>query len=208
MSKKLSNIIQKVFISSLGGIATAHGYDNVIDESSYSDDLKNRINHIHNLAPSKEDRSKKLLLKLNKLNQFEFLSHRSHRSHSSHRSHYSSTSSGSRTNRSSPSSPSSSSSGSASSLSSGTFVKTPSLIPNYKLGSRILRKGMKGTDVTELINILLKKKYVVLSDGGMVVSGIYTYDEIVEDAVKRFQIENNIDSTGICDVTTVYKLKN
>ena len=69
-SKNLSNIIQKVFISSLGGIATAHGYDNVIDESSYSDDLKNRINHIHNLAPSKEDRSKKLLLKLNKLNSW------------------------------------------------------------------------------------------------------------------------------------------
>src|SRR5690606_5181082 len=170
------------------------------------EDLKNRINLIHNLAPSKVDRSKKLLLKLNKLNQFEFLSHRSHRSHSSHRSHYSSSSSGSRTNRSSPTSPSSS--GSASSLSSGSVVKTPSLLPNYKLGSRILSKGMKGTDVTELINILLQKKYVVLSDGGMVVTGIYTYDEIVEDAVKRFQIDNNIDSTGICDVTTVYKLKN
>ena len=73
MSKNLSNIIQKVFISSLGGIETAHAYDNVEEESSYAEDLKNRINLIHNLAPSKVDRSKKLLLKLNKLNQFEFL---------------------------------------------------------------------------------------------------------------------------------------
>jgi murein L,D-transpeptidase YcbB/YkuD len=68
---------------------------------------------------------------------------------------------------------------------------------------------MKGLDVTELINILLKKKYLVLGDPTQTtVSGEYTFDDVVENAVKEFQTHSSLEASGIVDNTTIYYLKN
>lgn len=66
---------------------------------------------------------------------------------------------------------------------------------------------MSGTDVTELINILLKKKYLKLEDDGTSVVGSYTYDETIEATVKQFQVDNGVKADGICGPLTIYHLK-
>ncbi|GGC50075.1 hypothetical protein GCM10011386_47930 [Parapedobacter defluvii] len=76
-----------------------------------------------------------------------------------------------------------------------------------KLGARTLKLGMSGTDVTELINIFLKKKYLKLDDGRTQVTGSYTYDETIEATVKQFQIDNGMKADGVCGALTVYYLK-
>ena len=67
---------------------------------------------------------------------------------------------------------------------------------------------MAGTDVTELINILLQKKYLKLDNGGTYVYGIYTYDKTIEDAVKKFQLDKGLTADGHCGPMTIYYLKN
>lgn len=76
-----------------------------------------------------------------------------------------------------------------------------------KLGARTLKLGMSGTDVTELINIFLKKKYLKLDDGGTQVTGSYPYDETIEATVKQFQLDNGMKADGVCGALTVYYLK-
>ena len=67
---------------------------------------------------------------------------------------------------------------------------------------------MKGSDVTELINILLKKEYLVIESGATELTGEYVFDEVVEGAVKAFQRDNNLQDDGIVTTTTVFYLKN
>ena len=76
------------------------------------------------------------------------------------------------------------------------------------LGDRNLKLGMSGSDVTQLINILIKKGYLKLENGETTVSGTYTYDETIEAVVKKFQKDNGLDSDGECGPTTTYYLKN
>lgn len=66
---------------------------------------------------------------------------------------------------------------------------------------------MSGTDVTELINILLRKKYLTLSDGSTFAKGSYTYDSKLESVVKKFQKDRHLNADGECGPTTVYHLK-
>ena len=160
------------------------------------------------------------------------LSHRSHRSHSSHRSHYSgSSSSGSSSSRSS-SSYSSGASGGSSGYSTGSSSRstqssasglyqsqptpvTPSQQPEFllaepkvfKLGDRIIRLGMKGMDVTEVINILIKKEYLLLATGRKIFTGELEYTTVVANAIKRFQSDFAIEATGVVDAQTVMLLK-
>ena len=67
---------------------------------------------------------------------------------------------------------------------------------------------MSGTDVTELVNILLRKEYLKLDGGGTQVTGSYNFDEIIKGAVKKFQSDNGLTSDGICNSATIYYLKN
>lgn len=160
------------------------------------------------------------------------LSHRSHRSHSSHRSHYSgSSSSGSSSSRSS-SSYSSGGSGGSSGYSTGSSSRstpstasgfyqsqptpvTPGQQPEFilaepkifKLGDRIIRLGMKGMDVTEVINILVKKEYLLLANERKIFADELEYTTVVQKAIKRFQTDFAIGATGVVDAQTVMLLK-
>lgn len=67
---------------------------------------------------------------------------------------------------------------------------------------------MTGYDVTELINILIKKQYLKLENDQLEMTGVHLFDEIVENAIKRFQEDNGLTVDGICGQTTIYYLKN
>tara|TARA_R110002167_G_scaffold134051_7_gene319391 strand:+ start:10903 stop:11493 length:591 start_codon:yes stop_codon:yes gene_type:complete len=195
MSTNLSKLLKKVFIGSMAGISTtsaghAEESEVIFNYSKDTHDIESNVN-------KKIDFTPKLILKINN-NRLSFMSHRSHRSHSSHRSHYSSSSGSSGT----PSSKQNSG------IKPNFLEKPKAISPVLQLGSRTLKLGMKGTDVTELINILLQKKYLVLEDGGTNVTGIYEYDQTIEDTIKRFQEDNGITVDGICAATTIYYLKN
>ena len=62
---------------------------------------------------------------------------------------------------------------------------------------------MKGKDVTELINILLDKKYL----SGTYVVGESLYDEIIEKVVIQFQKDMELEADGIVGSVTVLHLK-
>jgi len=193
MANKLTKLLRKVFLSSLAGIAANNTSAAINDPTVFEPNKNgNRFESYLNLKP---DLSPKLLLKKILNDGWTFMAHRSHRSHSSHqshRSHYSSSGGGSGTS---------------------TPKANPSNQPNsttnsLQLGARTLKKGMSGTDVTELVNILLRKEYLKLDDGGTVVTGSYAFDETIEGAVKKFQSDNGLTSDGVCGSTTIYYLKN
>lgn len=201
MSKKLEALLRKIFYASLGGLVTnsAVAYDAKTEDAAIDDGKFSIEEKSYSLKP-------KLVLRLVGGSEWKFANHRSHRSHSSHQSHRSHYSS--RTNSSYPQSSGGTNNSQASPAPQSLYPSSPTI---YQLGSRILRKGMKGTDVTELINILLQKQYLRVGDDSEtipVLTGQYTFDEIVEDAVKRFQKDNSLVATGEVDPTTVFFLKN
>lgn|SRR5690606_22511715 len=225
MKNKLSDLLNKIFLSSIASIvtnSTAAATATPTIDNSYTDNAKRGFS----ILP-KKDLSPKLLLKQNTRSEWTVVSHRSHRSHSSHRSHYSSTSgsssSRSTTSRSSGSSSSTtskplgiSSSGSSSNSSTAPRTLTPSKPSNtigispttLRFGDRNLKLGMSGSDVTELINILIKKGYLKVESGDSKVYGTYNYDETIEATVKKYQKDNNLISDGTCGPATTYHLLN
>jgi murein L,D-transpeptidase YcbB/YkuD len=88
-------------------------------------------------------------------------------------------------------------------------IKTIDFIKLYRtdsyidLGDRVLKSGMQGTDVTQLINILIDKKYL----NGPLHKGSSIFDETVRTAVIAFQKDTGIDADGIVNTQTVYFLK-
>lgn len=200
MSNKLTNLLRKVFFSSLAGITASNTtIASPTINLLYPNNGESKIEYS---SIRKPDLIPQLLLKKKINEDWTFISHRSHRSHSSHRSHYSSYSGSSNGNNTQNSNPGIRPNYNDST--NGSNVTTTSL----QLGSRTLRLGMSGTDVTELVNILLRKNYLKLDNGGTVVTGSYNYDEIIEGAVKKFQTDNGLTSNGICDSATIYYLKN
>lgn len=81
--------------------------------------------------------------------------------------------------------------------------KSDATTTKYNLGDRVLRRGMSGTDVTHLKNILIDKKHL----SGALVKGITLFDEEIEKAVKVFQNKLGIDVDGVVDAQTAYFLK-
>ncbi|TMI63708.1 MAG: peptidoglycan-binding protein [Bacteroidetes bacterium] len=225
MGKNLSALLKKVFLGSLSGIATSNSISASDKMNDFSSDLI--ADRFETSLIKKNDLKPKLILKKIIGNEVSLISHRSHRSHSSHRSHYSS-SSGTGTGtgtgtggvpQSKPSSPPEYQK--PIQTQPDTIQSNPGLKPgenfkpkkdstsgSLKLGSRTLKKGMSGTDVTELINILIKKKYLKLNNGATKVSGSSIFSQLVEDAVKNFQTDNGLPSDGICNASTIYYLKN
>lgn len=193
-----SNYLKGLFISSISSLiasdANAHRYNLM----NFNEDGASQINY----SEVKKDLTPKLLLALNSDNSYSSVGHRSHRSHSSHRSHYSSY------NGNTPTTNPSQNLIQKAPKSSSTISNSSSndiLIKN--LGDRIIKEGMRGTDVTQLINILIKKGYLVLQDGSKSVVGEYDYTSTISDAVKAFQKNNNQTTDGIVGVETVYLLK-
>ena len=64
--------------------------------------------------------------------------------------------------------------------------------PSYTLGSRTLKKGMKGDDVKELQQVLIKLGYQLPKYGA---DGDYGTETI--NAVKEFQTKNKLTVDGI-----------
>ncbi|MFC1784971.1 peptidoglycan-binding protein [Candidatus Neomarinimicrobiota bacterium] len=196
MSNNLQNLIRKVILGSTALSAAIYGNNQppkiaLLDQEADSENNSNII-------VKEKDTPKLVFRSVAATDDFVMVSHRSHRSHSSHRSHYSH----------------------YSSYTGGSSKKestsNPALKPNYEddisktsqLGARTLKSGMSGADVTELVNILLSKKYLKLESGGTTVTGIYTYGPIIEGAVKKFQSDNGLKNDGVCGTTTIYYLKN
>jgi hypothetical protein len=208
MANKLTSLLRKVFLGSLAGIAASNSTTaNTPTTFLEPNENENKFESILNRKP---DLSPKLLLKKTTNDEWSFVSHRSHRSHSSHRSHYSSYSGGGGSNNSTPTNNSNNSGISPnynSNSNSGTS-NTGTTSTALQLGARTLKRGMSGTDVTELVNILLRKKYLKMDHGGSQVTGSYTFDETIEGAVKKFQSDNGLTSDGVCGSTTIYYLKN
>jgi peptidoglycan hydrolase-like protein with peptidoglycan-binding domain len=71
------------------------------------------------------------------------------------------------------------------------------------LGDRVLKSGIRGTDVTQLINILIDKEYL----RGSLLKGSSLFDESVRTEVVAFQKATRIDADGIVNTQTVYFLK-
>lgn len=233
MNEKLSSIVKKVFISSMASlsITNVHSKDVEYDITAWED---NRLKIDLNAIKLKKS---KLLLTQAHNNNWELIAHRSHRSHSSHRSHYSSSSGSSRSSSSGYNNKGTSTSSRSLGVTSTPYKPTiyrddvnnlsnsqNNKILNYndtvkskgllltptilKLGDRTLKIGMSGSDVTELINVLLKKGYVKLENGDTGVSGIHTFDDTLEAVIKRFQINNGLTGDGICGPLTIYYLLN
>jgi hypothetical protein len=152
---------------------------------------------------------KKFLLKFNKDKEgYIIAGHSSHASHASHSSHYSSYYSGSSSTTSTNSDSYSSSPSTASTTATTKKAEISYTANSYKLGDRILKKGMKGYDVTELLNILIGKQYIIPKEGELsVATGLYEFSELIEIAVKKFQKANKLTNDGIVGPLTVYYLK-
>lgn len=203
MGEKFNNFLKGIFVTSL---ATLTSIETKADSKTSIQALDFDNNEIK-LSQDKSSNllTKKLLLKMNNDNSYLLAGHRSHRSHSSHRSHYSSYS-GSTTSSSNSSGNNSSTNSSNSNR--NTINVTPT-VKIFKLGDRILKKGMKGQDVTELRNLLVEKEYIKLKEyEDRVVVGEIEFTDTIENAVKLFQQNNNLPGDGIVGNTTIYYLKN
>lgn len=196
MNEKLRRLVKKIMVGAVASISTTF-------ISTHA-----KINEIKNTHPSKqteltkydfnqENESPQLVLK--KPSKFGLISnifHRSHRSHSSHSSHYSSH------NTPKEEKPKTEEKQSLFQEKKKEPRQSQGTMENqmiYELGSRVLEKGMKGTDVAELQDILNKKGYKVNLSG--------EFGTSTEEAVEKFQKDKQIDITGKVDVLTLYYLK-
>ena len=85
-----------------------------------------------------------------------------------------------------------------------TIAKLQTWVPKvYNLGDRVLKKEMRGADVTQLKNILIDKGFLEKP----FVKGETLFDAAIETALKRFQDSIGIDTTGKVDAQTFYFLK-
>ncbi len=229
MSTKLEELLRGIFLSSLSGIMSHNPTSAGVPISANEDGEGISTNH-ETLFPARNFSEKPKLTKPFILKRFDELvplnlSHRSHRSHSSHRSHYSgsSGSTSSSSIRSSQGSSRPTSSGSSSSVGSGSSSQVNSSALNqllssqppgltaaaprvFSLGDRILRLNMTGMDVTELVNILLRKGYLKSSDGQSYTQELQ-YSTVIQQAVQQFQKDNGLDPDGSVGPQTVSMLK-
>lgn len=87
---------------------------------------------------------------------------------------------------------------------SQTITRLKTWVPKvYDLGDRLLKKGMRGSDVTQLKNILIDKGLLEKPFA----KGSIVFDASLESALKAFQNSIGIDASGILDAQTLYFLK-
>ena len=191
MKPKFNNYLKGIFVSSVAAIIPANAEADVYDLSKL-----NLNDNEFQLKENNHDLSPKLIIQFNDDESYDATSHRSHRSHSSHRSHYSSRS-GTTTKKAK----------SNNNVILPSKPKTTTSTVKYTLGDRIIKDGMSGEDVTEMINLLVKKGYLELKDGQKTVEGIYKYEGVIVEAIKSFQKDNNLIPDGIITKNLVYLLK-
>ena len=73
----------------------------------------------------------------------------------------------------------------------------------YKLGDRVLRVGMSGTDVTEIKNYLIDNGY--LQDA--TAKGAILFDTTIENALKAFLADVGLEWAGQTDSDIVFYVK-
>jgi hypothetical protein len=203
MKTKYSLFLKNVFLSSVAALIPSKSHAIAYDLGKLETD-----NDATSISSTKiTDLTPKLRIKFNNDNTYLAMGHRSHSSHSSHASHSSHSSHYS-------SSPTGGSGGSSGTGGSGTPTNSndnsgntnnQQTVHEWKLGDRILKKGMKGADVKELIKILIQKGYFV-----KLVADIFDETEFtlkVEESVKKFQKANSLGADGIVGATTVLYLK-
>lgn len=198
MKKSFKDLIKGIVMSSLAAIAGTHGTDaapavKFNDTDADSDEFS--------FGEVKKDLSYKLLLQINSDDSYSLSGHRSHSSHRSHRSHSSHRSGSS--HYSHYSSTTTTRSSSTMSGNSSTYVSPSS----YKIGSRVMKKDLYGSDVKQLTDWLVKCDYL---DSSMVTknsSGYVVYDDVVVTSVKEFQKDMEILVDGNAGQITVDKLK-
>ena len=213
MKKNFQTLLKGIFLGSLSSLIASQS----IDASTYDlTKLKAKDDDPTELK-TKKDNSQKFILKFQSDDSYLIAGHRSHASHASHASHRSS----STYSGSSYSTPSSNYNNSVSTPSSKTTsfdqstvkTKSDSVSTNnnasnsgkiINLGDRILKKGMTGTDVTQLKVLLIKKNFIL--DFPNDTSSLF--DEKVKEAVIAFQKSVLIGSDGVVGSKTVYYLKN
>lgn len=125
-------------------------------------------------------------------------SHRSHRSHSSHRS----SSTGSPPPRRTPPNPAPRAS-TARQPATGAQGIMGSANDSSTLGQRVLKLGMRGKDVDQLIVLLVKAKLLT----ALQIPQESLFNEEVERAVKGFQVANKIPADGAVDYRTLLLLR-
>lgn len=213
MKQEYSKYLKKLLLASLGSLLTINSFTTKgIEPKDLV--LENTDDNITSEDIDIKELSRKLILTPSEdgWESFSHRSHRSHRSHSSHRSHRShySSSSGSSTGSTSTYKPrttttTTNNKTSTTARKSSSIYKT-SIVTELKLGDRMIKPQMYGSDVTQLINILLKKKYLIQEDNLIVVEGLQTYEGAVITAVREFQRLNNLPVDGMVGSQTVLKL--
>jgi len=198
MSKKLSSLTRRIAASALAAVIAQTGSANAAPAEAVPtpDDEDGKREEVG--APQGNLELKLRLKPSSNEEGYEAVAHRSHRSHSSHRSHYSSRSSGSYT----PSRSSSSSSGSSTYTPSTTTTTSNSVA----LGTRTLKLGMEGTDVKELILLLINKGYYVMPESHTL-KDKEVFDLLVEAAVKKLQKDKGLEEDGIVGASTLFYIK-
>jgi murein L,D-transpeptidase YcbB/YkuD len=211
MKQDYSKFLKKLLLGSLGSLLSINSFTTKGIEPK---DLvfENTDDNISSEDFNIKELSKKLVLTTSEdgWESFSHRSHRSHRSHSSHRSHRSHYSSSSGSSSSSTSTykrtyNTTTKKTTTSPKKSSSIYKIPK-VTNLHLGDRIIKPKMYGSDVTQLINILLKNKYLIREDKQTIVYGLKTYEGAVINALKEFQRLNNLPVDGIVGAQTVLKL--
>jgi murein L,D-transpeptidase YcbB/YkuD len=230
MNSKHIKILKNIFLSSVATIFSVDSNANIYN----IDKIKLSLNEDENsLNIDKSLRlSPKLIIKFNDDNSYSTLAHKSHsshsshsshRSHSSHSSHYSGYNSNdaktvypttpAKTTKKTPvdTTPKSTPVYTTPKTPNNTSLKetdkknsTPNYDNHFNLGDRVLRIGMSGTDVEELIDLLEIEGYYIKND----VNYVYdTFDIGVENAVKKFQKDKGLTDDGVVGAKTIYYLK-
>ena len=196
MSKKLNEITKKVIYGATAAIAA------MIPTKAETVALKNIEKSQQDLATVTSDKKTEmeslLLYRSNNVTSDNILFHTSHSSHSSHASHVShySGSTSTSTNKSDTTSEAKKTVKPANE-SNNQISNEPTLVK--KFGSRQLEKGMDGTDVADLQELLFKKGYDIKVTA--------VYDDKTVAAIKKFQKSKNIDETGKMDILTLWHLQ-
>ncbi len=205
MKTKYSQFLKSVFFSSVAALIPSKS-----DAITYNLSKLSNENDVKEISHKKIiDLTPKLLIKLNNDNTYltmQHRSHRSHRSHSSHSSHYSSSTyrgstTTTTTNETNYSTPTNSQRNKV-----NTYTNSQESVTEYKLGDRLLKKGMNGSDVKELIDLLVNKGFFLKIESDT--TGYKEFTLEVEKSVENFQKANSLTPDGVVGSKTVMYLKN
>jgi murein L,D-transpeptidase YcbB/YkuD len=225
MKSKHIKLFKSIFLSSFATLLATETNAGIYDLDKINLNLDNENSGI--AVKNKPELSPKLVIRFNNNDTYMTMAHRSHSSHSSqsshssHSSHYSSyNSSGGSTYPTTPSPtystpvPSSPSTTTYRSNSNQTEAHSTTSNNTYnstnkeyqqKLGDRILKKGMTGTDVEELIDLLVLNGYFTKDNPDLVKYNEFNLN--VELSVIKYQRSKGLTADGIVGAKTVYYLK-